>query len=243
MLPKFSFRQNNQTSKHFQNYFHLHTRNIDDDDDLGAFPEKKAAGWKIYPIFTGTGQTSRIFCKSAVMIYIVISSCLLAFLIINIYITRSSDTRSQPNQSVKIAPCGNSSTHARANGCYFDIISFSWVPAQCYDSELAAEFKALTDWSYYLDRNKTQPITQDLALTGEFAGLYTEFEYHLRHCTYLWKKMHRAILGRGKQSIDSVTGGYMHTEHCTHMLMTRREISLNVVNAVIMVKFPDCGVA
>lgn len=178
----------------------------------------------------------------AVIISMLLTTSLLGFLVINFYLF-SPLPASQPNQTIQMAPCGNTYTQARSAGCVFDIISFSWLPLQCYDSDLANEFKALTDWTYWLDRNKTEPISQELALSGEFAGLYTEFEYHLRHCTYLWKKMHRAVLGEGKVAIDSVTGVYAHTKHCAHMLMTRREVNLDVVNAVIMVKYPDCGIA
>lgn len=142
-------------------------------------------------------------------------------------------------------PCGGTPAEARASDCIFDIIAFSWLPPRCYDAELAEEFRELKGWEYFLDRNRTRPLSQELALTGEFAGLYTEFEYHLRHCTFLWKKMHRALLsgGGGKPSIDSVTAGYAHTEHCSHMLMTRREVALDIINAVIVVKYPDCGMA
>ncbi|KUI54271.1 hypothetical protein VP1G_10659 [Cytospora mali] len=142
-----------------------------------------------------------------------------------------------------MSPCGNTPAEARAAGCIFDIMAFSWLPPRCHDAELAEEFRQLKGWEYFIDLNRTRPLSQELALTGEFAGLYTEFEYHLRHCTFLWKKMHRALLrgGGGKMAIDSVTAGYSHTEHCSHMLMTRREVALDVINAVIVVKYPDCG--
>jgi len=59
----------------------------------------------------------------------------------------------------------------------------------------------------------------------------------------MWKKLHRAFLGGGKSAVDSVNGDLMHTEHCGRMLLTRREVQLDVVNAIIVVKFPDCGIA
>ena len=99
-----------------------------------------------------------------------------------------------------------------------------------------------TNWAYYLDRNRTRLVSQELALTGEFAGLYPKFEYHLLHCTYMWKKLHRAMLGKGKAAIDSANGQYTHTQHCSHMLLARRDVNLDVINAVIVVKHPDCGI-
>lgn len=141
------------------------------------------------------------------------------------------------------SPCGSTPAEARAAGCLFDIMAFSWLPPRCHDAELSEEFRQLRDWEYYLDRNRTMPLSREKASTGEYTELYTKYEYHLRHCTFLWKKMHRALLGGGggKLAIDSVTAKYAHTEHCSEMLMARRELPLDVINSVILVKYPDCG--
>lgn len=144
-----------------------------------------------------------------------------------------------------MVPCGTDPDSARAAGCVLDIVSFSWLPPRCHDAELAQEFRLLQGWEYFLDINGTQPVAQELALEGGFRGLYTRNEYHLRHCMFMWKKMHRAIMqgAGGKMSIDSVTAGYAHTEHCAERLVARREQPLDVVSGFIMVKYPDCGMA
>lgn len=158
---------------------------------------------------------------------------------------QTSFSSSNTNAAISLSPCGTTPSEARAAGCIFDIMAFSWLPPRCHDVELAEEFRQLKNCEYFIDRNCTRPISQELALSSEFAGLYTEFEYHLRHCTYVWKKMHWALLsgGGGKQAIDSVTAGYAHTEHCSHVLMTRREVAQDVLSALIVVKYPDCGMA
>ena len=80
-------------------------------------------------------------------------------------------------------------------------------------------------------------------MTGEHLGLYVSWEYHLRHCTAMWKKLHRAIRGEGKTAVDSYIANYEHTKHCEHMLLGRRGLGLDEVNTVIETKFPDCGIA
>jgi hypothetical protein len=143
---------------------------------------------------------------------------------------------------VLISPCGTSPAEARARNCHFDVISFCWLPDECYDSALSDSFDAEKPLEWFLDPNKTQPISHKQAMTGEFSNLYVNWEYHLRHCTAMWKKMHRAILGRGKMAIDGYIGTLEHTKHCEKMLLWGRESDLRDINTIIVVKYPDCGI-
>ncbi|KAH8660329.1 hypothetical protein BX600DRAFT_513943 [Xylariales sp. PMI_506] len=177
----------------------------------------------------------------------ILSTCLLLYLAVTAYAVPYSSSLgigageiTEP--AVMVSPCGTTPAEARAAGCQFDMMAFSWLPARCYDAELTAEFARLKDWEYFEDQNRTVPVPLELALTGGYSELYTKFEYHLRHCTFLWKKMHRALLQRGgKRAIDSVTAKYGHTEHCSKMLLGSREVALDLVNSIIQLKFPDCG--
>jgi hypothetical protein len=232
---KFFSRRGIHSWQHTQKYSSLQT----DDEHQSSLPELSCD--KSTNLFEKLKDTK--ISRYIIFIYLIFSSGIISFVILESYGTHLSLSASKPSANVKIAPCGNSSTEALAAGCHFDIISFSWLPDECYDAELAFEFKNFNNWAYYLDRNRTWPVSQELALTGGFAGLYTEFEYHLRHCTYMWKKLHRAMLGKGKAAIDSINGQYTNTEHCSHMLLTRRDVNLDVINAVIVVKYPDCGIA
>lgn len=141
------------------------------------------------------------------------------------------------------SPCGNTTAEAKARGCHFDIITFCWLPHRCYDNELSKSFEQLVDWKWYLDRNKTRPVPKTEALRGELDGLYVSWEYHVQHCVYMWQKMHRALLGPGKEAIDTYISPYIHTEHCGKMLLTRGDgYALSDINTRIRVKFPDCGI-
>ncbi|KAK0124853.1 hypothetical protein ONS96_008732 [Cadophora gregata f. sp. sojae] len=147
------------------------------------------------------------------------------------------------NRDVLRSPCGSSPAEAKALGCTFDIISFCWLPNRCYDAELSQRLDKLSNWEWFLDHNKTQPVAKSDALTGELDGLYVSWEYHVQHCVFMWEKMHRAFLGGGKRAVDGYIGVFSHTQHCGKMLLTRGEgFELSDFNTRIKVKYPDCGI-
>jgi hypothetical protein len=151
--------------------------------------------------------------------------------------------RVQSGSEIKVKPCGSSAAEARARGCHFDIISFSWLPNECYDAELSRSFDDESELEWFLYANRTQPLTHEEIMTGEYTGLYVNWEYHLRHCMAMWKKLHRAVLGDlGNRAIDSYIGSYEHTKHCEHMLLGAQGIAFDAINTRIDVKFPDCGI-
>jgi hypothetical protein len=148
-----------------------------------------------------------------------------------------------PNKDILRSPCGSTPAQAKALGCSFDIISFCWLPARCYDAELSSSFDKLVQWEWYIDHNKTKPVPKAEALTGNFDGLYVSWEYHVQHCVYMWEKMHRALLGEGKRAVDGYIGSYSHTEHCGNMLLSRgKGFEFTNFNTRIRVKYPDCGI-
>ncbi|KAK8094988.1 hypothetical protein PG997_001673 [Apiospora hydei] len=135
-----------------------------------------------------------------------------------------------------LSQCGNSSVEAAALGCHFDIMSFSWLPPACFDEQLTHDFETTEDWQWFLDQNGTQPVSKEEVLLGE-RDLFVSSRYHKHHCTFMWKKLHRA-LGKG-HLIDSYIGNYNHTVHCEHMLLMEDADSA-VLNTRILRKFPSC---
>lgn len=83
--------------------------------------------------------------------------------------------------------CGNSSAEARANGCRFDVMSFSWLKPECYDGELSEQFlsihQSLGNWHWYVDRQSEQEIPMDKVVQGDMDlnGLYVDMGYHAVH--------------------------------------------------------------
>jgi len=170
---------------------------------------------------------------------IIIIAGLIAFFALAIFGTHRPSLKVN---EVMISPCGRSAAEAESQGCHFDIMSFCWLPDACYDAELSDEFRA-HNWEWFLDANQTESVPQAEALSGVHPRLFVNWEYHLKHCTYMWRKLHRAVLGKGNMAIDSYIGSYAHTRHCEHTLLTDREVGLAEVNTIIRVKYPDCGIS
>ncbi|TQN70769.1 hypothetical protein CSHISOI_04661, partial [Colletotrichum shisoi] len=163
------------------------------------------------------------------------------------------------------APCGTSPSQARAAGCLFDLVSFNWLPPQCHDAELAAPFEAdlrsAGHLAWYEDPRGARPIPRARVATGEASGVYVSLGYHLRHCTAMWRRMHRALMqgGGGLARVDGYIWSYHHTQHCEEMLLAAALDSgsdggdggggrdggggeMAVYSTEVRIKYPDCGV-
>lgn len=149
----------------------------------------------------------------------------------------SPSSMSTPRQGGTWAQCGSSPAEAIERGCRFDAMSFSWLPLQCFDSQLVAEFLALRDWHWYLDSTGRQEVLANEVKLGTHDQLFVTWEYHLNHCTYMWKKLHRAILQDGP--IDGYIGNYNHTLHCAEVLVGDG-VPLTEKNTFIFIKYPTC---
>ncbi|KAI1351865.1 hypothetical protein F5Y01DRAFT_281361 [Xylaria sp. FL0043] len=153
-------------------------------------------------------------------------------------------TASEPAQFRMKSPCGSTAEEAKARGCHFDTISFCWLPDECYDSDLVAHFEATRNWEYYADEEGTKPISHEELVGGHGNKLWVSWEYHLRHCLYMWLKFHRAVLAKGdpnKPLIDSYIANLNHTNHCGTILLTDRDVAFSTLNTETLVKYPDCG--
>ncbi|KAK3293016.1 uncharacterized protein B0H64DRAFT_204550 [Chaetomium fimeti] len=142
-----------------------------------------------------------------------------------------------PTHPHRWTTCGTSPSEARARGCRFDILSFAWQTPECYDSDLMAAFLAHHAWQFYAHANRTdETVDLAVALRGE-RTLYVDWEYHVAHCTFMWRQMHRAYAVRG--FVDAHLDGYGHTLHCQGVLL-ERGMPGGVVNVVAAVKYPEC---
>ena len=133
--------------------------------------------------------------------------------------------------------CGSSSAEAIEHGCQFDPTSFSWLHRDCYDTDLVEQFLSYEFWEWFEDEDATVPIERQDVLEGKHKYLYVSWKYHLTHCTFMWKKLHRALLRRG--AIDNYIGDLGHTEHCSRMLLTDG-MNRTSTNTIIRRKFTTC---
>jgi hypothetical protein len=139
-------------------------------------------------------------------------------------------------EEAETTDCGGSPAEARARGCRFDIMSFSWLPISCYDNELSSEFSQLEAWTWYSGPGGTGiVIPEDIVRLGEHNHLYVSADYHFFHCSFMWRKLHRVALGL--RYMDSYIYNYNHTKHCEAML---RNMSPSEINTKIGIKYPRC---
>lgn len=142
-------------------------------------------------------------------------------------------------------PCGSSPVEAKAAGCVFDLMTVSWLPLECYDSELTAQFMEEWPWKFYLS-NSTLPeappesreeIPSLEAISSTTELMWTDRRFHIYHCIYGWKMMHRAV-ERGWKMESSLTS-YHHTEHCSDTL-ANTTVPMDAVVTRVELSYPAC---
>ncbi|EFQ35605.1 hypothetical protein CGRA01v4_04085 [Colletotrichum graminicola] len=164
----------------------------------------------------------------------------------------SHDPDSPPVSFLHPAPCGATPSEARAAGCLFDLVSFNWLPPPCHDAELAAQFEAeLRDadqLAWYENERRTRSLSRNQVAAGDRSGVYVSPGYHLRHCTAMWRRMHRALMlgGGGLGRLDGYIWSYHHTRHCEETLLAGGERNGTGAGerftTEVRIKYPDCGV-
>lgn len=150
-----------------------------------------------------------------------------------------------PTSTLSLNFCGNDAKTASAAGCKFDPISFSWTPQPCYDAQLIDDFLNLDTWKWYSDANGTGSVDFNEVMAGTHDYLYVSWDYHRWHCTYMWRKMHRAILsqtivGEKKLLLDTYINDPEHTDHCEEVLLNRT-VALTETSTMIRRKFVACA--
>ena len=191
----------------------------DDDESSSTIPEKQSA------------STSKPQVR-----YTLISGALVLSILIIIALTASfSGQGQQHSPTATWTSCGEDKATALARNCSFDLISFAWQTPECFDYTLVSEFAAWDDWKFYLWFNGSVVIPQSVAMQGE-TDLHVDWQYHVTHCTFMWRQMHRAY-ERGY--IDSHLRAYNHTLHCQKMLL-KNDVPMDKVFTGAPVIYPTC---
>ena len=115
--------------------------------------------------------------------------------------------------------CGSSIEEARANGCIFDNMGFTWVQPACHQPDLLAEYRNRTEMPYYSDSSLKPeyrlPI-EDI-MQGDYLEAWAPEKHHPMHCAFMLSKVHLALVNH--LPIDSKARAYEHTTHCGTVLM------------------------
>lgn len=155
--------------------------------------------------------------------------------------TATAPTPQQPlrGDSIHILHCGDSPDQARAMGCKFQIHTYAWVPAPCFDEVLQKEWLDIRDWEYYTDKyDQGEPANISVALAGE-RNLYSTWGQHIEHCAFTWRKFTRAQAGSGVLMTNRDLS-YEHAHHCSDALRTKFEHPWDEVNTKVTVEFHMC---
>jgi hypothetical protein len=156
--------------------------------------------------------------------------------------------------------CGTTATEARSRGCVFEMTGFAWLTKECHDPTTEDEFIeyiVANDIKLFRDMNYTEEVTIEEVRRGNSGCkqprstrrpqatanrhpfvVFVRQQYHLTHCLFLIKKMHRA-LERGKP-IDGIIKPAHHTEHCVGQLLKPHGFRKDDIQ-FSYTKFPYCG--
>ncbi|KAL5358892.1 hypothetical protein BJX96DRAFT_147421 [Aspergillus floccosus] len=152
--------------------------------------------------------------------------------------TLSPKTLSKPQLQFQFH-CGSTPAEARAAGCHFDMTTFTWVPPACFDEGLMNELLGLRNWTWHRDAEGKHPVDEAFARSGDYEFLYTSMRYHVMHCVYVMKKLHRSLLSGDVRHIDGYMASTHHTDHCLQMMMSGGDLDGRL--AVGYTKFASCG--
>ena len=136
--------------------------------------------------------------------------------------------------------CGDTWQEAKALGCIYDVIASRWYAPECFDRE---SFEAMrrepgTNYTWFTDKEHTQPFPAEVAERGEFVLLFPLYNFHKIHCLYLWRKMHHALLNNLPLDDDLMEED--HTIHCTKNLLTWPDPHIQEVASIAHAGRPFC---
>ncbi|KAL6693690.1 hypothetical protein J3F84DRAFT_379679 [Trichoderma pleuroticola] len=135
--------------------------------------------------------------------------------------------------------CGNSPADAQALGCRYSIVLHSWLPQDCLTDDDMEDEKLMYDgrnWPYEINGRN---LTMDELHLGDYGHFTTTFDWHVVHCMYVWKRIHRAALDASRK-IDSYTANFHHTNHCVKMIGGDPG-GMKDSGTKIFVKYPICA--
>ncbi|KAK4164425.1 hypothetical protein QBC43DRAFT_50377 [Cladorrhinum sp. PSN259] len=131
----------------------------------------------------------------------------------------------------EVIDCGNSIQEAINKGCVFDELSKAWLSPVCprtgTDEFLESSMRLgnMSTWKYWADEQGTTELTfgqlsQRIQNNpGEkWSWVGTDRE-HMAHCAYLIIRL--AYAHKTGARVDMLTANYMHTKHCTLMMLDR----------------------
>ncbi|KAJ4298029.1 hypothetical protein N0V90_005928 [Kalmusia sp. IMI 367209] len=145
---------------------------------------------------------------------------------------------------LKYDQCGTNSDEARARGCVFETTGFTWLASECADPDTETEFLEYivkNELKLYRTENYTEEVSIEEVRKGNGPGFFVRQKYHLTHCLFLMKKLHR-MRDKGAM-IDGQIMPLHHTEHCMgQVLHAQAETGFREHDIQFSyTKYPYCG--
>lgn len=134
--------------------------------------------------------------------------------------------------------CGPSVTDATSRGCRFSAVLHAWLPPDCItqgDTRDDIDMYMSANWRWYMD-NETE-VSHEVVGRGELPYIWTSFGWHVTHCAYVWKRLHRSVM-EGRSKVDAYTASFGHTEHCVYLVSERATLADQKIK--VFTKFPKC---
>ena len=134
--------------------------------------------------------------------------------------------------------CGHTPEEARRNGCHFDLILYTWVPAACYDEGVQAAYRE-RNFQWFTERAGINEISQERAAQGVEKELWLNWDYHIWHCRHTFIQMTRILLntslGIPGRLIDPE-----HSQHCLNTLTGDQWEPLDNINTIVTLNYSTC---
>lgn len=134
--------------------------------------------------------------------------------------------------------CGTSSAEAIANGCIFDVLRYAWIPPQCYDDVAVEEAGPSGQWRFYLDKNRSVPLSSGPENLALHETAYTQWGYHVQHCRYLYILAGRA--SKYELLISNDLASFTHALHCG-MVLAETRMAPEMVGTKVERWYATCG--
>lgn len=160
----------------------------------------------------------------AIFLLLVMSSSLIAVFFVNkgshieYHSLRPLNGSENPSEGFsEWIDCGQTAPEALDRGCVFDLMLSTWIHESCYDGEVMNRYLREGNHTYFHDEEMVHEIPEEEARRGEYRTLWTDGEFHLRHCVYLMDMQLRAY--KTGRPIEVSIYSFEHTQHCVNMTL------------------------
>lgn len=113
--------------------------------------------------------------------------------------------------------CGRTAAEARERGCIFDLMLSTWIHESCSDRELMNKYLLEGNYTYYYDENMEHQMPEEEVWRGEYRTIWTQAEFHFRHCVYLMDMQLRSY--KTGRPIEVSIYNFGHTDHCVNLTL------------------------